>query len=262
MRKPSNEDAVSEKELLQQMPRWARVLMKFLVVPLLKAGCFLEGLVRTRWEVVPLDDLPAARERWKSTGIDPDQVRDMIERRPSFLCLECHRELKPERQDAEELFPDVWEVRKFARCEACAADREHLSRIHHGYLLFREDDRWMAIVPRVPFLRRCWLCLGGEIRPGSNGLTRLNNAPDASLGSSRCLPLIHAMMNEAHMRAHAPLKEVRAAGLRACGSVAFQAGAHSRRCPARSSHRAPPTKKPGVVSNLRLSLVMPNDARS
>lgn len=161
MSKPSNEDAVSEEEMLRQMPRWVRVLLKFLVLPLLKVGCFLEGLVRTRWEIVPLDELPAARERWRITGIDPEQVHAIIEQRDPFLCPECHMELQPERQDAEELFPDVWEVRKFARCEACAADRDHLSRIHHGFLLFRKDDRWMAIVPRVPFLRRCWLSVRG-----------------------------------------------------------------------------------------------------
>lgn len=161
MSKPSNEDEDSGEEMLQQMPRWVRVLLKFLVLPLLKAGCLLEGLVRTRWEIVSLDELPAARERWRSTGIDPEEVRNVIERRDPFLCPECHQELQPERQDADELFPDVWEVRKFARCEACAADRDHLSRIHHGYLLFREDDRWMAIVPRVPFLRRCWLSVRG-----------------------------------------------------------------------------------------------------
>jgi hypothetical protein len=162
MNKPSNEDAISDEELLQQMPPWLRVLFKFLVIPLVKGGCFLAGLVRTRWEVVPLDELPAARERWRSTGMDPDQVRDMIGQRAPFLCPECQMELKPERQDAEELFPDVWEVRKFARCEACAADREHCTRFHHGYLLFREDDRWMAIIPRVPLLRRCWLWLRGN----------------------------------------------------------------------------------------------------
>lgn len=161
MSKPSNKDAVSEEEMLRQMPRWVRVLLKFLVLPLLKGGLFLEGLVRTRWEIVPLDELPAARERWRSTGIGPNQVRDMIERRALFLCPECHMELQLERQDAVELFPDVWEVRKFARCEACAADRVHLSRLHHGYLLFRENDRWMAVVPRVPFLRRCWLSVWG-----------------------------------------------------------------------------------------------------
>jgi len=161
MSKTSNEDEESEEEMLRQMPWWLRVLLKFLLVPLLKAGCFLEGLVRTRWEIVPLDELPAARERWRSTGIDPEQVRAIIERRDPFLCPECHKELQPERQDADELFPDVWEVRKFARCEACAADREHLSRIHHGFLLFRKDDRWMAIVPCVPFLRRCWLSVRG-----------------------------------------------------------------------------------------------------
>ncbi len=70
---------------------------------------------------------------------------------------------RAERQDAEEIFPDVWEVRKYARCEACAADREHWSRVHHGYMLFREDDRWMAIVPRVPLLRRSWLWLRGKL---------------------------------------------------------------------------------------------------
>lgn len=158
-RKPSNEPAASHKELLQQMPLWLRVLLKFLVLPLIRGGCFLEGLVRTRWEVVPLHELSAATERWRSTGMNPDQVRDVIEQRHPFLCPECRIELKPERQDAEELFPDVWEVRKYARCEACAADREHCSRLHHGYLLFREDDQWMAVVPRVPFLRKCWLQL-------------------------------------------------------------------------------------------------------
>lgn len=161
MSKPSNEPEVSDEELLQQMPPWLRVLLKFLVMPLVKGGFFLEGLVRTRWEVVPLEDLPAARERERSTRMDPDQMRDMVARRDPFLCHECDKEVKVERQDAEELFPDVWEVRKYGRCEACAADREHLSRLHHGYLLFREDDRWMAIVPHVPLLRRGWLWLRG-----------------------------------------------------------------------------------------------------
>jgi hypothetical protein len=170
MTKPSDEPEVSEEELLQQMPPWLRVLLKFLVMPLVRAVCFLETLVRTRWEIVPLDELPAARERWRSRGMDRDQVRDMIENRCSFLCPECHQELEPERQEAEEIFPDVWDVRRYARCEACAADREHWSRLHHGYLLFREDDRWMAIVPRVPFLRRWWLWLRGETRPGHNRL--------------------------------------------------------------------------------------------
>jgi len=59
------------------------------------------------------------------------------------------------------LFPDVWEEWKYGRCKACAANREHLSRLHHDYLLFREDDRWMAIVPHVPLLRRGWLLLRG-----------------------------------------------------------------------------------------------------
>lgn len=161
MSKPSNKDAVSDEELLQQMPRRLRLLFKFVVIPLLKGGCFLEGLVRTRWEIVPLDELPAARERGGDTGMDPDQVREMIARRHPFLCHECQMEVKVERQDAEELFPDVWEVRKYGRCEACAADREHWSRLHHGYLLFREDDCWMAIVPHVPLLRRGWLWLRG-----------------------------------------------------------------------------------------------------
>ena len=161
MSKPSNEDAVSEEELLQQMPRWLRVLLKFVVMPVVKGVCFLLGFVRTRWEIVPLEDLPAARARGGSTYMDPDQVRDMIAGRGPFLCPECHMEVKVERQDAEELFPDVWEVRKYGRCEACAADREHWSRLHHGYLLFREDDRWMAIVPYVPLLRRGWLRLRG-----------------------------------------------------------------------------------------------------
>lgn len=161
MSKPSNKDAVSDEELLQQMPRWLRVLFKLVVIPLMKRGFLLVGLVRTRWEIVPPEDLPAARERGGSSGMDPDRVRDMIARRDPFLCHECQMEVQVERQDAEELFPDVWEVRKYGRCEACAADREHWSRLHHGYLLFREDDRWMAIVPHVPLLRRGWLWLWG-----------------------------------------------------------------------------------------------------
>lgn len=161
MSKPSKEPEISEEELLQQMPRWLRVLLKFLVIPLVKGVFFLERLVCTRWEVVPLDELPAAREREASTRLDPDQARDMVAKRGPFLCHECHKEVKVERQDAEELFPDVWEVRKYGRCEACAADREHWTRLHHGYLLFREDDRWMAIVPHVSLLRRGWLWLRG-----------------------------------------------------------------------------------------------------
>lgn len=161
MSKPSDEDEIRDKELLPQMPRWQRVLFKLVVMPLMKGGFFLERLVRTRWEIVPLDDLPAARGRGRSSGLDPEQVRDMIARRSPFLCPECHLEVQVERQDAEELFTDVWEVRKYGRCEACAADREHWSRLHHGYLLFREDDRWMAIVPHVPLLRRGWLWLRG-----------------------------------------------------------------------------------------------------
>lgn len=159
MSKPSNKDAISDKELLQQLPRWLRVPFKVVVMPLFNGVLFLERLVRTRWEVVPLDDLPAARERGRSSGLDPDQVRDMIARRAPFLCPECLMEVEVERQEAEELFKDVWEVRKYGRCGACAADREHWSRLHHGYLLFREDDRWMAIVPHVPLLRQCWLWL-------------------------------------------------------------------------------------------------------
>ena len=167
------------------MPPWLRAVWKFLVMPLVRAGCFLEGLVHTRWEVVPLDELPSARERWWSTGMDPDDVRDMIEKRYGFLCPECHMELELERQEAEEIFPDVWDVRRYARCEACAADREHWSRVHHGYMLFREDDRWMAIIPRVPFLRRLWLWLRGK--PGRDGsrVTSLKNeeAGTASRGA-------------------------------------------------------------------------------
>ena len=56
MTKPSDEPEVSDEQLLQQMPPWLRVLLKFLVMPLVRAGCFLETLVRTRWEIVPLDD--------------------------------------------------------------------------------------------------------------------------------------------------------------------------------------------------------------
>jgi hypothetical protein len=161
MSKPSNEGAVSEEELLRQMPGWVRVLLKWVVKPLLKVCCFLEGLVRTRWEIVPLEELPAVRERGGSTYMNRDQVRDTFARRHPFLCPECKMEVQTERQDAEELFPEVWEVRKYGRCEACAADREHWSRLHHGYVLFREDDRWMAIVPQVPLLRRVWLRLRG-----------------------------------------------------------------------------------------------------
>lgn len=161
MSKPSNEDAVRDEELLRQMPRWLRVLLRFVLMPLLKGGFYLVGFVRTRWEIVPLEDLPAVRERGGSTGIDPDRVRGMIAGRAPFLCPECRLEVQVERQDAEELFTDVWEVRKYGRCEACAADREHLSRLHHGYLLFRENDRWMAVVAYVPLLRRGWLWLRG-----------------------------------------------------------------------------------------------------
>lgn len=164
MSKPSDEHEVTEEDLLQQlqrMPLWMRVVLKYLVVPLLKTGCFIEGFFCTRWEIIPLADLPDAKERWGCTGVAPDQVRAMVKKRDPFLCPECKMEVQTERQDVEELFPDVWEMRKYGRCEECAADREHVSRLHHGFLLFREDDQWMAVVPLVPFLRRCWLRLWG-----------------------------------------------------------------------------------------------------
>ncbi|HCN78887.1 MAG TPA: hypothetical protein DIT13_17055 [Verrucomicrobiales bacterium] len=155
------EDDVTDEELLQQMRPWHRALMVFLVVPLIKTYDFLEGFFRTKWRIIPLDELPAARQRWSSVSMTPEQVRDLIKRQDGFLCDECKMELKTQRQDAEELFPNVWEVRKHGRCEACGADREHCSRIHHGYLLFKEDGRWMAVFAQVPFLRRCWLRLRG-----------------------------------------------------------------------------------------------------
>jgi hypothetical protein len=161
MSQPSNEDAVRVEELLQAMPWWQRGLLKGVVMPLLKGWRFLVGLVRTRWEIVPLAELPAIRERGGSHAMDAEQVRGMIARRYPFLCPECRGEVEVERQDAEELVPGVWELRKYGRCAACAADREHWSRLHHGYLLFREDGRWMAVVPHVPLLRGVWLWLRG-----------------------------------------------------------------------------------------------------
>ena len=160
MNEPSDEDLEIE-EILQRMPPWLRALMKFVVMPVTKGLLFIGGLFCIRCEIVPVDELPAAKERWGDSPMDPKLAREWVEERHPFLCPECDAELKPDRQDAEELFPDVWEVRKYARCESCAADREHCSRLHHGYLLFRQDDRWQAIFPRVPFLRRCWLRLFG-----------------------------------------------------------------------------------------------------
>jgi|JI6StandDraft_1071083.scaffolds.fasta_scaffold00589_5 hypothetical protein len=160
MNEPPDEKQDLE-EGLRQMPPWMRVLMKCLVIPPMKVFIFLEGFIRTRWEIIPIDELPAARKRWSSSYLSPEQVREWINARGAFICPNCEMELKPERQEDEEVFPDVWEIKKYAYCEACAADQEHCCRMHHGYLLFREEGRWMAIFPRVPFLRRCWLRLRG-----------------------------------------------------------------------------------------------------
>jgi hypothetical protein len=160
MNEPTREDS-DLREMREEMPRWLRVLMELVVEPLIEVYFTLEGFVRTRWEIVPADELPAVRERGNSTWMSREQVIEWIEKRGGFLCEDCKMELEPERQEADEIFPDVWEVKKYARCEACDADREHCCRVHHGYLLFRQDGHWMAIVPRVPFLRRCWLRLFG-----------------------------------------------------------------------------------------------------
>lgn len=135
--------------------------MKFVVKPLLRAFVYLETFIHTRWELVPLEELPEAQKRWGDSGMSPERVQKVINDRDGFLCPDCKTELETTRQEVEELFTDVWDIWKWGRCEQCAADRQHHSRIHHGYLSFLDKGRWMAIFPRVPFLRRVWLTLRG-----------------------------------------------------------------------------------------------------
>lgn len=141
------------------MKAWHRVVIKFGIRPLVRLFVYLETFIRTRWEIIPVEQLPAAIKRWKGAGMDREQVSKCIDGRHGFLCPDCDNEVETTRHEADEIFTDVWEVRKYGRCEQCAADCAHCSRIYHGYLSYLEDGRWMAIFPRVPLLRRLWLML-------------------------------------------------------------------------------------------------------
>jgi hypothetical protein len=142
-----------------RLKKWQRTVLKSVVRPLLRMFFYLADFVCTRWEVVPVEEYPEAKERWKVTGMDREHTREWLEETDIFLCPECHDELKATHRESTELFTDVWEIKQESHCERCAADRHHCLRVHHGHLAFLKDGRWMVALPRVPWLRRWWLWL-------------------------------------------------------------------------------------------------------
>lgn len=164
MNEPSHGGRMIGRRPLRHRPRprlkpWHRAVLKFVIRPLLHVIVYLETFIHTRWKIVPVEELPEVERIWSHARMSRQQVLDAIDARDGFLCSECKTELAATRQEAEELFTDVWDIHKWGHCEQCAADREHHSRFHHGHLAFLQDGRWMVILPRVPLLRRLWLAL-------------------------------------------------------------------------------------------------------
>ena len=92
MDEPSSEHTVNRKDRPRSLARpdaWLRVLIKFVLGPLARGLVHLETFIHTRWEIVPVEELPEAKARWNSSGLSREQVRKSIDSRHGFLCPEC-----------------------------------------------------------------------------------------------------------------------------------------------------------------------------